>query len=110
MSFWANLTIKAPAVLSGLSGVTGLVATLFPEYTAPLTAATAVIGIFGASLHSLNPTQTADKPTVSSVVVNTAEVVKEVAPVVVPTEAAAAKAALTAEQVEAIAKIIANQG
>lgn len=55
MSFWSNFIIKAPAVLSGVSGVTGLAATLLPQYAAPLTTITALIGIFGASLHSLNP-------------------------------------------------------
>lgn len=107
MSFWSNLTIKAPAILSGLSGLSGLVATLLPQYAVPLTTATALVGILGASLHSLNPSQTEDVPNSDSVVTNTVNVVKTVAPIVAASESA--KVSVTAEQIEAISKILSNQ-
>lgn len=57
MSFWSNFSVKAPAVLSGAAGISGLASVVFPSYAASLQGLAALFGFVGASLHSLNPIQ-----------------------------------------------------
>lgn len=55
MSFWSNFGTKAPAILAGGAGVSGLAAGVFPAQAALFQGIASIFGLLGASLHSLNP-------------------------------------------------------
>jgi len=94
MSFWSNLSVKAPAVLSGVSGISAAASVVFPHYASAFQGLSAIFGLFGASLHANNPatpTPTASATVTSTVTESgqqpraTVEITQPFAPVPLPT-------------------------
>ncbi len=94
MSFWSNFSVKAPAVLSGVAGLSGAASVVFPQYSGAFQGLATIFGLFGASLHANNPatpTPTASATVTSTVTESgqqpraTVELTQPVAPVPFPT-------------------------